>query len=337
MTPARAGLRSATAAGLAALAVAVWGFPQPFLAVLASQLVVTQAGGEGRYLGSNLWAVATGALLGGGGLALGAQQPWFLLPVGGILAGVGGAWWFGSRCPVAAMMFLMGLVATLGSGLIYPEGAITAGLAHAGSLVLALLAAAFARAVFGGDAEGPTGSAGNVAHSAAVPRTTFGLISGLSVMTGFGTAALFLPGLVVPLSISVVATCCALGTAPDSRVVRQKIGGAVLGGVIATVFVIVIGGAGNDLAVFVGGLMLVLGTLEAIARRSTLGAAWYRQAAAVFAVGATMLPAPLAHFSGALLRVGSVWVGFALALCLGLALLRLGRKSPERPQDLRPD
>ena len=46
-----------------------------------------------------------------------------------------------------------------------------------------------------------------------------------------------------------------------------------------------------------------------------------------------MLPAPLAHLSGVLLRVVSVWVGFALALLVGLALLHLGRKHP----DLNPD
>ena len=144
MTPARAGLRSATAAGLAALAVAVFGFPQPFLAVLASQLVVSQARGGGRFLGCNLWAVGIGAFSGVGALTLCAQEPWLLLPVGGIVAGIGGACWWGSRGPVAAMVFLMGLVAPLGSGLIYPEGAVTNGLAHAGSLILALLAAALA-------------------------------------------------------------------------------------------------------------------------------------------------------------------------------------------------
>jgi len=335
MTPALAGLRSATAAGLAALAVAILGFPQPFLAVLASQLLVTKAGGGGRFLGCNLWAVGTGALLGGGGLALCAQQPWFLLPVGGVVAGVGGAWWWGSYGPVAAMVFLMGLVATLGSGLIYPEGAMTIGLAHAGSMILALLAAALVRALFGCDEEAQTGGEGSEAHSQPVPKTVFGLLSGLSVLTGFGAAALLLPGLVVPLSISVVATCCGLGSSQDSRGIWQKIGGAILGGIIATVFVIVVAGAGNDLAVVVGGLMLVLGSLETMARLSTSGPGWYRQAASVFAVAATMLPAPLAHFSGVLLRVTAVWLGFSLALLIALALFRLARKWPESNQDPR--
>ena len=333
MTPARAGLRSATAAGLAALAVAVFGFPQPFLAVLASQLVVSQARGGGRFLGCNLWAVGIGAFSGVGALTLCAQEPWLLLPVGGIVAGIGGACWWGSRGPVAAMVFLMGLVAPLGSGLIYPEGAVTNGLAHAGSLILALLAAALARTLFGGDADEQTAIEGTVAPFVAVPAANFGLLSGLAVMTGFGVAALLLPERVVPLSISVVATCCGLGIASDARVVRQKIGGSILGGVIATVFVVVIAGSGNDLAVLVGGLVVVLGTLEAMARRSVSAAGCYRQAAAIFAVAATMLPAPLAHLSGVLLRVVSVWVGFALALLVGLALLHFGRKHP----DLNPD
>ena len=333
MTPARAGLRSATAAGLAALAVAVFGFPDAFLAVLASQLVVSQARGRGRFLGCNLWAVGIGAFSGVGALALCAQEPWLLLPVGGLVAGIGGACWWGSRGPVAAMVFLMGLVAPLGSGLIYPEGAVTNGLAHAGSLILALLAAALARTLFGGDADEQTAIEGTVAPFIAVPAANFGLLSGLAVMTGFGVGALLLPESVVPLSISVVATCCGLGIASDARVVRQKIGGSILGGVIATVFVVVIAGSGNDLAVFLGGLMLVLGVLEGLAQQSASRAALYRQSAAIFALGATMLPAPLAHLSGVLLRVVSVWVGFALALLVGLALLHFGRKHP----DLNPD
>ena len=193
MTPARAGLRSATAAGLAALAVAVFGFPEAFLAVLASQLLVSQARGGGRFLGCNLWAVGIGAFSGVGALALCAQEPWLLLPVGGIVAGIGGACWWGSRGPVAAMVFLMGLVAPLGSGLIYPEGSVTNGLAHAGSLILALLAAALARTLFGGDADEQTAIEGTVAPFVAVPAANFGLLSGLAVMTGFGVAALLLP------------------------------------------------------------------------------------------------------------------------------------------------
>ena len=333
MTPARAGLRSATAAGLAALAVAVFGFPEAFLAVLASQLLVSQARGGGRFLGCNLWAVGIGAFSGVGALARCAQEPWLLLPVGGLVAGIGGACWWGSRGPVAAMVFLMGLVAPLGSGLIYPEGAVTNGLAHAGSVILALLAAALARTLFGGDADEQTAIEGTVAPFVAVPAANFGLLSGLAVMTGFGVAALLLPESVVPLSISVVATCCGLGIASDARVVRQKIGGSIFGGVIATVFVVVIAGSGNDLAVFLGGLMLVLGVLEGLAQQSASRAALYRQSAAIFALGATMLPAPLAHLSGVLLRVVSVWVGFALALLVGLALLHLGRKH----SDLNPD
>ena len=335
MTPARAGLRSATAAGLAALAVAVFGFPEAFLAVLASQLLVSQARGGGRFLGCNLWAVGIGAFSGVGALALCAQEPWLLLPVGGLVAGIGGACWWGSRGPVAAMVFLMGLVAPLGSGLIYPEGAVTNGLAHAGSLILALLAAALARTLFGGDADEQTAIEGTVAPFVAVPAANFGLLSGLAVMTGFGVAALLLPERVVPLSISVVATCCGLGIASDARVVRQKIGGSILGGVIATVFVVVIAGSGNDLAVFLGGLMLVLGVLEGLAQQSASRAALYRQSAAIFALGATMLPAPLAHLSGVLLRVVSVWVGFALALLVGLVLLHLGRKHPDFDPDHR--
>ena len=331
MSPARAGLRAATAAGLSALSVAVFGFPQPFLAVLTSQLAVSQVGGGGRFLGHNLWAVGAGTFLGGGGLTLCAQQPWLLLPLSGVLAGAGGAWWWGSRSPVAAMVFLMGLVGALGSGLIYPEDAIANSLAHAGSLMLALISAAFAQTLFGGEAGKDGASEGMVAPSPVLPAATFGLLSGLAVMTGFGVAALFFPDLVVPLSISVVATCCGLGVASDATVVRQKIGGSILGGVIATVFVVVSAGAGNNIAVLVGGLMLVLGALETIAQKSDSGAAWYRQSAAVFAVGATMLPAPLAHFSGVALRVAAVWLGFAVALCLGLALLRLGRKPPDVP------
>ena len=172
-------------------------------------------------MGCNLWAVGIGAFSGVGALALCAQEPWLLLPVGGLVAGIGGACWWGSRGPVAAMVFLMGLVAPLGSGLIYPEGAVTNGLAHAGSVILALLAAALARTLFGGDADEQTAIEGTVAPFVAVPAANFGLLSGLAVMTGFGVGALLLPESVVPLSISVVATCCGLGIASDARVVRH--------------------------------------------------------------------------------------------------------------------
>lgn len=316
MTPARAGLRSATAAGLAALAVGIPGFPQPFLAVLTSVLVVVQVNGDGRFLWQNFCAIGSGAVLGGCGLILCAQQPWLLLPVVGVVAGVGSSLWWRGFGQIAAMIFLMAVVATLGTGIIHPEGAMAVSFSHGASLILAVTAAAFARAIF---SENPT--KGDGGHSPlnmppVVPEY-FGPLTGLSVMAGFGVAALILPEYVVPLLISVVTTCCGVFPWPDRSILVQKIQGAFLGGVVSLVFLILVIGAGNDLAILLVGILIILGGFEALARNSIGQRACFRQAAAVFAVAATMLPAPLEQLNGVLLRIGSVWVGFALVLVIG--------------------
>lgn len=325
MTPARAGLRSATAAGLAALAVGILGFPQPFLAVLTSVLVMGQVGGDGRFLWQNFLAVGSGSVLGGGGLILCAQQPWLLLPVVGIVAGVGSSLWWSGFGQVATMIYLMAVVATLGTGIIDPEGAMAVSFGHGASLILSVTAAAFARTMF---SESLTnGSGGNSAPgiSLVLPKY-FGLLTGLSVMAGFSITALLMPDYIVPLLISVVTTCCGVSPWPDRAILLQKIQGAFLGGVVSLIFLILVIGTGNNLTTILAGLLVVLGGFEAMAQSSIGRRACFRQAAAVFAVAATMLPAPLEQLNGVMLRIGSVWIGFALVLVIASRLSQVGRR-----------
>ena len=318
------GLRASLAGGLAALVVGILGFPQPFLAVIGSQLLVRQSDANWFVLVRNFWGILAGVLLGSACLIALPQQPWIALPVAALLLGWGAVFAAKKVGPVWLLLYLMGFVASFGNGWIHPGGSLVGAFAHGGSLAVALLSALLARSVF--PVEGPVVRAMDSGEAVAL-----GLSVGVSCAAGFVLGALMLPHSVVPMLIAVVTTCCGFWSETAGGVVRQKILGAIFGGVISVGFLIGIVGAGNNLAVFLGGLMLVLGLFEAAASRAGAPGAFFRQAAAVFAVAAPMFPKPIVQLDGILMRIGAVWAGFFLALGICAALRAVSVRTTREP------
>lgn len=331
------GLRAALAGGVAALLVGIFGFPQPFLAVIVSQLLVGQSGAAWPMIGRNLFWILTGVFLGGGCLVAVPQQPWIALPCAAILLGWGATLAAKKAGTVPLLLYLTGFVASFGNGWIHPGGFVSGAFAHGGSLAIALLSATLARSIFPvvelpgsgkRDIAQPGKSCWDFSFSG---LSGMGLSVGVSCAAGLVLGGLVFPQSVVPMLIAVVTTCCGFWMVNFGSGLGQKIAGALVGGVVSVGFLIVIVGAGNNLAVFLGGLMVVLGGFEVLANRFGGRSAFFRQAAAVFAVAAPMFPKPVMYLDGILLRIGAVWSGFFLALGICAALRAVSVRTAREP------
>jgi hypothetical protein len=318
-------LRSALAGGVAALLVGIMGFPQPFLAVIGSQLFLLQpALSWPRWLQFFL-TLAVGGALGSTPIMALPQQPWVALPLATLLL-VGGVFFFLRHAGIPwALIFSMGFVASFGPGIIVPGGFLPHALAHLGSLTLAFLSAVLARTIF---STNESATATPHVESKVVAATAF--TTGAAALSGWILGALLFPHSIVPLSIAVVATSVGLWPLPAPDILRQRLLGTLLGGVMASTFLILISGSGNNLAVFLGGLALVLGAIEGCARHPKMPLALWRQAAAVFAVAAPMFPRPLVELEGVLTRIAAIWTGFFLTLLWASAWQQLKKaRAPE--------
>jgi len=312
-TPGHAALRAAGSAGLAALLVGIAGLPQPFLAVLATTLLnpLDESPGEiPRRLGG-AWA---GTLLGAGILTLFPEQPWFAFPTLAIAGGLAARRAAARLGHGAATVFAMGLGASFPAGAIHP--AIGPALAHAGSLSLAIVAVGVVAALAPRPrVAGSSGPRGRMDPIGGGPRPyAFGVA--LSVAVVFGM--LVFPSDVVPLSVCAAVTAlkfCDGGPPADAG---WRGGGAVFGGVAGAVFVVLVSSV-ESLPVFLLGLSAVLGGLEFLAGRSGGRAGAWRQAAGVFAVAATIFPAPAGDVADVVVRAAAVVAGFLVAA--GVALL----------------
>jgi hypothetical protein len=87
------------------------------------------------------------------------------------------------------------------------------------------------------------------------------------------------------------------------------------------VFLIPINGSGNNLAFFLLGFSAFIGAFEWFAVRLPAHAALFRQAAAIFAVTATILPQPDRFITDSMERMCAAILG----LCIGSACFLLHR------------
>lgn len=299
----RSAFRQALATAGTAFAVGSLHVPQPFLAVLAAQLTAgmafSQPGGFFKRL-AGAWAGSfCGVLL----LAALPEQHWFSLPLFGVAVGAGTSAF--SRCggASAAVLFAMGIGGMFSAGIVHPQMGLLAGSAHAASLSIAVAFTWFARGVC------PTSS-----RDGESPPSFW--LTGLTGVVTLITACVTIPAESVVMSIAAMVTSLSLTA---SSGIPQKLAGGVLGVVVSLAFLTVVSGAGNDFAVFLLSMAIVMGCFEWLAVSLPNNASLFRQAGALFAVAATILPRPEPFLSASWRRMLAVLLGLAVASLIHVA------------------
>lgn len=301
------------AASLTALCVGAFHVPQPFLAVLAAQLIGGLACGSGREFLNRLVAAWAGSLTGVFILVAAPDQPWISLPLFGLASGLGIVFAARRRGPAAAVLFAMGIGGMFSAGLVYPGAGLLAGMAHASSLSIAAIVSALAWSVcMGRTTPAPPGT-----------ESLNPAIIGLSAMASFILAALTVPAEAVVMTIATMTTILALQTSPGSHALGARGMGAAVGILVSVAFLVIVSGSGNNFAVFLAVMAAVMGGFEWLASSHPGKGALFRQAAAIFAVAATMLPRPDEFLFAAFDRMSAVVLGFGLAVAFHLIPTRL--------------
>lgn len=301
----RAALRQAFATAGTALVVGSLHVPQPFLAVLAAQLVGGFRCDSFADFLKRLVAAWAGAFAGLLLLAAAPDQQWISLPAFCLAAGFGITTVARRWGPAPAILFAMGIGGMFSAGLVYPAAGLLSGMAHAASLSIAAAVSALAGAV-------------GMKESRAAARSG-GLLDpwtiGLSATGSLVLAGLTLPTEGVVMTIATMTTV--LGITPGAPAFGERFVGAVAGVLVSVAFLIIVSGSGNNLAVFLVAMALVMGGAEWLASRIPPRAVLFRQGAALFAVAATMLPRPEAELSSSMERMAAVILGFlaAVAVC----------------------
>lgn len=320
-------VRVMIATGVAALGEAVFGFSQPFLAVIAAYLLtgfsISSPREWGIQLGASWLGIALGLIL----LVATPQQPWLSLPLFGGITALGGVRWLRRGRTDCALVFGIGMAASVGAGWLASHRALPAIFAHAGSLALAVFAAGFASWVISRSIViSPSPS---VERRPVLPPAS-GISLGLSSVFALFCSALFLPHSMVPLIIAAITTAVALPAAASSfEQLRLRALGALLGSGVSVVFLILVNGAGNNFAVFLCALIVVFAVGETVANLQPKWALSLRQALAVFAVAAPILPGPVALIESPLLRIIGILFGFSLsALLYGLLAMKKTAPAP---------
>lgn len=304
----RAALRQALATSLTALAVGSLHVPQPFLAVLAAQLVGGYACRSGAEYLKRLAAASAGSLTGLCLLVAAPDQQWISLPLFGLAAGFGIAFAFRRAGPAPAILFAMGIGGMFSAGLVHPGTGLLSGMAHAASLSIAATASVLAWALCMNETK-----SGPPATSSLNP-----VIIGLSAPASLVVAALTVPTEAVVMTIATMTTILALQTSPASRAIPARWAGAATGILVSVAFLAVVSGSGNNLAVFLAAMAVVMGSFEWLACARPANGALFRQAAAIFAVAATMLPRPDQFLFASIDRMLAVVLGFAVAAAFHL-------------------
>ena len=303
--PARAALRSALATGGTAFAVGAAHVSQPFLAVLAAQLTAgigfSGSGGFVRRVAAS-WA---GTLLGLGLLTALPDQTFFSLPAFGILCGfIPRA--IARRFGLAeAILFCMGFCGMFAAGIVYPAAGVVIGTAHAISLGFAVALTFVAQQMV------------PLAPASALRDEATGWELGASAVGSLVAACAVFPDLAVVSTIAALATALTLPAGTGGVV--SKLAGGLLGTLVSYVFLIIVSGAGNDVALFLLGLAAVIGGFEWGAVRRPALSALFRQAGALFAVAATILPRPMDTIASPTGRLLAVLLGLAVAAVVHLA------------------
>ena len=315
---ARGALRQALAVALAALVVGIFHIPQPFLAVLLVQLLGGIPCQSASELFRRILSAFAGCLAGVGILTLAPNEQWISLPLFFTLTGWGTVFAlrrFGGACGI---LFGVGIVAMFAESFVFPARDIFFGFAHLFSLITATLAAAlvglafFREPMVGKSQSPPPGSA---------------VVIGAAVVCGLIAACMLLPTQLNVTTVSSFTTALTL-TMSGGGVAKKFLGG-LLGIVVALVFLIPINGSGNDLAVFLLGLSALIGGFEWFALRLPSHAAVFRQAAAIFAVTATILPQPDRFITDSMERMCAGTLG----LCIGSACFLLHGLATRSPAE----
>ncbi|MFZ4775764.1 MAG: hypothetical protein ACOYM3_10390 [Terrimicrobiaceae bacterium] len=301
---ARGALRQGLAAAGTALVVAALHVPQPFLAILAAQLI----GGIRcdtrqeflRRLSSAWLGSLTGLLL----LVAFPDQQWLSLPLFGAAAGLGIVAAFRRWGSAPAILFAMGIGGMFSSGIVIPEEGLVSGLAHASSLSIAVIVCTLSWNLL---MQNPAPAESSPSSS---PRAS---IIGISTACSLVLACLTVPAQTVVMTIATMTTILALETSAASPQLMERSMGAVLGVLASVAFIILVSGTGNNLAVFLLALALAMGAFEGMAVTTHAKAALFRQAAALFAVAVTMLPRPEPTLQASGDRMLAVLLGFAVA------------------------
>lgn len=300
MTDASCGaFRLGLAVCLTALVVGSLHVPQPFLAILAAQLIAGIPCPNAPVFFSRLAAAAAGSLCGIAILTLAPNEQWISLPLFFALAGWG-TWFLAARRDSAsAVLFCMGITSMVAESFVFPARDLPFGLAHTASLITASLCSAAAGRIFPfPKIEKPVAN-----HEPALPI-------GLAAVTALIVACAVLPTQPTVTVVAAVTTTLSLGA--GLGVVGQKFLGGLLGAVAAVIFVILTSGAGNDVAFYLLGLAGVMGGLEWLALRFPGYAAALRQAGAMFGVVGTILPQPEQQMQGSLERLCAVLTGLSI-------------------------
>jgi len=291
----RAAIRQGLATAGTAFVVGALHVPQPFLAVLAAQLTAGIAFSQPGGFFKRIAAAWAGSLCGVLLLAALPEQYWFSLPLFGVAVGAGTAGFSKFGGASAAILFAMGIGGMFSAGIVHPHLGLLAGSAHAASLSVAVALTWFARSVC------PTGES-----DCELP--VFPWLTGLTGVLSLITACVTIPTESVVMSIAAMVTSLSLTTG-----IPQKLAGGVLGVAVALVFLTVVSGAGNDFAVFLLTMAVVLGGFEWLAVSFGGLASLFRQAGALFAVAATILPRPEQFLFASWRRMLAVLLGVAVA------------------------
>ena len=315
---ARGALRQALAAALAALVVGIFHIPQPFLAVLLVQLLGGIPCQSASDLFRRILSSFAGCLAGLVILTLAPNEQWISLPLFFTLTGWGTVFALRRFGPACGILFGIGIVAMFAESFVFPARNIVFGFAHLFSLITATLAVALVGLAF--FREPIAAKSQSLSSGAAV-------VIGAAAVCGLIAACTLLPVQLNVTTISSLTTALAL-TMTGGGVAKKFLGG-LLGIVVALVFLIPINGSGNDLAVFLLGLSVLIGAFEWFALRLPANAVVYRQAAAMFAVTATILPQPDRFITDSMERMCAGILG----LCIGSACFLLHGVATRAPAE----
>lgn len=315
---ARGALRQSLAAALAALIVGIFHIPQAFLAVLLAQLLGGIPCRSASDLFHRILAAFAGCLAGVAILTLAPNEQWISLPLFFSLTGWGTVFALRRLGPACGLLFAIGIVAMFAESFVFPARDIVFGFAHLFSLVTATLATALVGLFF---------SANSMPAKNATPPPGGAAVVGSAAVCGLVAACALLPEQLNVTTVSSVTT--ALGLTMAGGGVAKKFLGGLLGIVVALVFIIPVNGSGNDLAFFLLGLSAIIGAFEWLAMRLSANAGVFRQAAAMFAVTATILPQPDRFLTDSMERMCAGTLG----LCMGSACFLLHRLATRPPAE----
>lgn len=291
---------------LTALVVGSLHVPQPFLAILAAQLVAGIPCRTAEVFFSRLASAAAGSVCGIAILTLAPNEQWISLPLFFALAGWGTSFVAKRRDPASGILFGMGIASMVAEGFVFPARDLPFGLAHTASLITAAICSALAGWFFPFEEKPPS-------TARAEPATAIGLAAVVSMIV----ACAVLP--TEPTVTVVAALTTALSLGGGTGVIGQKFLGGLAGAMLALGFVIVASGAGNNVAFYLLGLISIMGGIEWLAVRFPKHSAALRQAGAIFGVTGTILPQPERHMWGSMERMCAVIAGLSIGCAAALA------------------